>query len=228
MPSSSDPAPELAAELLHAAHVAARAATSTMAGRARVRARMIILRRYWRTKCVRCDADRGIGTSRPSSEDRSLAQARRPGSSMPITSAWHHRCGTAPGSHRLRCAQHPPREVPPWDAGSLPQRQALGGRRFAADQRWPKTRSSYRPRPARIRDRHESRPLHLIPGGARDHCPAGPAGSLGATRRQHRQLTGVGWAFRAGRWFCRWMRTGCSERPRTRKAPFPLRIAINA
>jgi len=49
----------------------------------------------------------GIGTNRPSSEDRSPAQVRRPGSSpaaarcVPGTGG-HHRCGTAPDSHRLR------------------------------------------------------------------------------------------------------------------------------
>jgi len=36
------------------------------------------------------------------------------------------------------------------------------------------------------RDQHTSRPLHLIPGGARDHCPAGPAASPAATRRPGR------------------------------------------
>jgi hypothetical protein len=47
----------------------------------------------------------GIGTNRPSSEDRSSTLARRPG----LSSGWrHHRCGTAPDSHRLRCAQHHP------------------------------------------------------------------------------------------------------------------------
>jgi hypothetical protein len=42
-PAELDPDVELAAVLLHAAH-AASAATSTMAGRVRVKARMIILR----------------------------------------------------------------------------------------------------------------------------------------------------------------------------------------
>src|SRR5215475_4864907 len=50
----------------------------------------------------------GIGTNRPSSEDRSSTLARRPG----LSSGWrHHRCGTAPDSHRLRCAQHHPAEL---------------------------------------------------------------------------------------------------------------------
>src|SRR5882757_4588502 len=70
-------------ELPHAAHAVARtvparivlartglakALAADRAGRRRERTRMIILRRVWRTKCARCDARRGIETSRPSSE----------------------------------------------------------------------------------------------------------------------------------------------------------------
>src|SRR6201989_3362233 len=86
-------------ELPHAALAAARTVTAARAGRRRERTRMIILRRVWRTKCARCDARRGIETNRPSSEDSTSAPARRPGSSP---RRGHHRCGTAPASHRLR------------------------------------------------------------------------------------------------------------------------------
>src|SRR5215475_11384503 len=49
--------PVLAGALLQAAAASVRAGTATSAAR-RVRARMIILRWYGRTKCVRCDTDR--------------------------------------------------------------------------------------------------------------------------------------------------------------------------
>jgi hypothetical protein len=82
---------------------------------------MIILRHCWRTKCVRCDANRASDRAAlppRTGRWRRLGVRARP---RPSYSAGHHRCGTAPGSHRLRYAQHPPRDLEPWDARSLSQ-----------------------------------------------------------------------------------------------------------
>src|SRR5215472_16835269 len=86
-------------ELPHAAHVAARTAAAARAGRRRERTRMIILRRVVEDEVRPLRYPTGIETNRPSSEDSTSAPARRPGSSP---RRGHHRCGTAPASHRLR------------------------------------------------------------------------------------------------------------------------------
>src|SRR5215471_15839020 len=89
----------VAGEPPHAAHVAARTAAAARAGRRRERTRMIILRRVVEDEVRPLRHRRGIETNRPSSEDSTSAPARRPGSSP---RQGHHRCGTAPASHRLR------------------------------------------------------------------------------------------------------------------------------
>ena len=58
-----------------------------------------------RTKCARCDTRRWCPTNRPSSEDR-FRRCRTGVRARPPRG--HHRCGTAPGSHRLRWAYTTP------------------------------------------------------------------------------------------------------------------------
>src|SRR5262245_2763889 len=83
----------------HAAQAAARTVAAARAGRRRERTRMIILRRVVEDEVRPLRRPTGIETNRPSSEDSTSAPARRPGSSP---RRGHHRCGTAPASHRLR------------------------------------------------------------------------------------------------------------------------------
>src|SRR5215475_5592072 len=91
----------LAGALLQAAHAAARTVMATMANRVTGGVRMIILRSDGGRSAFRCDIGSGAGTSRPSSEDRSSAQARRPGSSSAggITVAGQRRDHTGFAGH---------------------------------------------------------------------------------------------------------------------------------
>ncbi len=56
-----------------------------------------------RTKCARCDTRRRCPTNRPSSEDR-FRRCRTGVRARPPRG--HHRCGTAPGSHRPSLGLH--------------------------------------------------------------------------------------------------------------------------
>src|ERR1017187_1597769 len=111
----------LVPELPHAAHATAMTAAAARAGRRLARTRIIILRRFMEDEARPLRHRRGIEAIRPSSEDRSLTRARRPGSSP---QKGHHRCGTAPGSHRLRWAQRHPGQTQ--DRRTLPQKQLAG------------------------------------------------------------------------------------------------------
>src|SRR5215470_2007949 len=86
-------------ELPHAAHVAARAAAAARAGRRRERTRMIILRRVVEDE-VR-PLRRPTGASKRTALPPRTVRRHRQASGL-IPSRGHHRCGTAPESHRLR------------------------------------------------------------------------------------------------------------------------------
>src|SRR5215831_2909094 len=131
-------------ELPHAAHAAARAAAAAKAGRRRERTRMIILRRVVEDEVRPLRHRRGIETNRPSSEDSTSAPARRPGSSP---CRGHHRCGTAPASHRLR-----------WVSAVLGGPRTTGTlSRPEGARRSGKTRAA-RPRPPPCDDTQQARP----------------------------------------------------------------------
>ena len=113
---------------------------------------------------------RGIGTNRPSSEDRSLASARRPGSSSCEASPLRDSAGISPASLGT---------APSWEATTPGRRKpiaadGLTGATTAHDQ--PGYRKATADRTHR-RPTARSRPLHLIPGGAWD--PGGPCGLAG-------------------------------------------------
>ncbi len=109
----------------------------------------------------------------------------------------HHRCGTAPGSHRLRWEQHLFRT---WarNERSLPQsldhrvrRADCRQRVVLADETKGHNSPSAGARSCRAANRRRAKqpgrkllwPLHLIPGGACAYCPAARPITSAATRR---------------------------------------------
>jgi hypothetical protein len=135
----------------------------------------------------------GIGTSRPSSEDRSSARARRPGSSFERR---HHRCGTAPGSHRLRWAGTGPGTSEARDGPKL-----IAGRTVLLPRRTNR-RLGVGTRPPR---KHRAPPSHTWRGP--HHCPAEGEFVPAATRRPGSPVPGDPAPRHAGRLARRGRRT---------------------
>src|SRR5215470_887785 len=86
-------------ELPHAAHAAARAAAAARAGRRRERTRMIILRRVVEDEVRPLRHPTGHRNEPPFLRGQYVGTGQASGL---IPSPGHHRCGTAPASHRLR------------------------------------------------------------------------------------------------------------------------------